>query len=82
MTLRNTIVANNSGPAGSPDCGGDITSEGYNLIGDITDCVLSGATTGNIIGMLPLVAPLADNGGPTWTHALRNSSRNCLPVLK
>lgn len=30
--------------------------------------------TGCIVGVDPLLAPLADNGGPTWTYALRKGS--------
>jgi hypothetical protein len=42
----------------------------FNLLG-------SGSTIGgthNIIGSDPLLGPLADNGGPTWTHALLEGS--------
>jgi len=44
--------------------------EGYNLIGDTTGCVISGDTTGNVLNQDPLLGPLADNGGPTKTHAI------------
>jgi hypothetical protein len=66
-TLGNTIVANNM----PNDCfGTDITSNGYNLIEDAAGCTFAGDTTGNIIGLDPILGPLQDNGGPTQTHAL------------
>lgn len=63
--LRNTIVAGN-GPAGG-DCSGAITSAGHNLDGD-GSCGLTGP--GDLTNVNPLLGPLADNGGPTETHAL------------
>jgi len=64
-TLKNTIVANNI----PNDCAGSITSLGHNLI-EAAACTIAGDTTGNIIGVDPLLGALADNGGPTQTHAL------------
>jgi CSLREA domain-containing protein len=64
--LANTIVANNS----AGDCAGSFTSGGHNLIEDTADCTITGDTTGNITGADPALGPLADNGGPTETHAL------------
>ncbi len=64
-TLKNTIVANNT----TDDCSGSgsISSAGYNLDSDGT-CGLAGA--GDISSTNPLLGPLANNGGPTLTHAL------------
>lgn len=70
LVVRNTIIAGNSAADGGPDCEGDFVSEGYNLIGDSTDCTFSGDTTGHITGVAPNLGPLQDNGGPTFTHAL------------
>ena len=74
-TVRNTIVAGNSlGPAAGndgPDCDTNdvIGSQGHNLVRDPTDC--DGLTgPGDITGQDPNLGPLADNGGPTPTHAL------------
>lgn len=36
--------------------------------------IISGDTTGNLIGYLPNLLPLADNGGSTLTHALNADS--------
>jgi hypothetical protein len=62
-TLRNTIVANS--PAGG-DCataaGGAVVDGGHNLVEDNSCGFVGGAD--------PLLAPLANNGGPTQTQAL------------
>ncbi len=73
VNLRNTIVAGNTdnspGPGNAPDCDGTPTSEGNNLIGDLTQCEFT-ATGGDKTNANPLLGPLADNGGSTFTHAL------------
>jgi hypothetical protein len=73
LTLKNNIFANTF-PGSRGDCvnnGGTITDNGYNLIEDSsTACGLSNGVKNNIIGQNPLLGPLADNGGPTLTHAL------------
>lgn len=71
--LVNTIVAGNSAAA-SADCNGTLVSEGYNLLQDTAGCVVTGDPTGNILGAVAHLVPLADNGGPTQTMALRRSS--------
>ena len=68
VTLTNTIVANNS--VGG-DCVGTITSSGNNLDSDGT-CGLGAA--GDISNTDPKLGALADNGGPTQTHALLSDS--------
>jgi hypothetical protein len=70
LTLGNTVVANS--PSGG-DCfaGFEITDDGHNLIEDATNsCGLTNGVNGNIVGVDPLLGPLANNGGPTQTHAL------------
>lgn len=67
LTLTNTIVAGNEGG----DCFGAVTSGGHNLDSDGT-CGLGGA--GDLSGVDPLLGELADNGGPTMTHALLEGS--------
>ncbi len=59
--LQNSIVADGYGP---------LTSGGYNLVQDTNGCAINGNETGNIYARDPLLGPLQDNGGPTWTHAL------------
>jgi hypothetical protein len=66
--LRNTIVAHN---VSGGDCDGELTSEGYNLDSDGT-CSLT--AVGDLPYTDPLLGPLQDNGGPTWTMALLEGS--------
>ncbi len=61
--LAGTILANNAGG----NCLGAMESWGYNLDSG-TGCGF--ADPGDITGADPLLGPLADNGGPTATHAL------------
>jgi hypothetical protein len=68
---RNVILAGNTDGSGqAPDCAGPLVSQGYNLILSAAGCTIVGDTTGNIIGVDPLLASLQDNGGRTPTHAL------------
>jgi CSLREA domain-containing protein len=63
VAVKNTLLADNV----FDNCGGIITSEGHNLeSGD--SCGLD--AVGDLPYTLPLVRPIADNGGPTLTHAL------------
>jgi len=61
--VENSILAGNP----SSNCSGVLTSQGYN-IDDGHSCMLS--ATGDMTTTNPLLGPLADNGGPTLTHAL------------
>jgi len=64
--LTNTIVADSLSGGG---CSGPglITSQGHNLASD-GSCGLTG--TGDLPNADPVLGPLANNGGPTKTHAL------------
>ena len=72
--FKNTILAGNTASGGQgPDCflvAGTLNSQGHNLIQDTSACLISGDPTGNITGVDPKLAPLGDNGGPAFTHAL------------
>jgi hypothetical protein len=75
--LRNSIFANNTAPSfrqQSPQGGGPVTyiSRGFNLATDDSGAFLNLLTDQNNAnaGLLPL----ADNGGPTSTHALTSFS--------
>ena len=68
ITAANSIVAAQTLGA---DCTATITSTGYNLESG-TSCSLTG--TGDLQNTNPLLLPLADNGGPTQTHALPGDS--------
>jgi len=67
VNARNSIIAN-----GTTECVGALTSAGHNLVEGA--CTITGDTTGNITGTDPQLLPLADNGGPTQTHALDSGS--------
>jgi hypothetical protein len=66
-TLQNSIIANNSGT----NCGGTITSHGYNLSSD-GSCALG--NSGDLNDTDPMLGPLQYNGGPTQTMALPSGS--------
>ncbi|MBI4233061.1 MAG: CSLREA domain-containing protein, partial [Chloroflexi bacterium] len=82
---KNTIIAGNVDTGGeNPDCYGNTSSQGYNLVQVTSGCVISGDATGNLVGIDPLLGPLANNGGPTFTHALLPGSPaiNHVPVAQ
>jgi hypothetical protein len=58
------------GSTGGPDCEGSIASLGHNVFGSATPCTLTGDTSTDLLGVDPLLGPLQDNGGPTFTHEL------------
>ncbi|RMH34716.1 MAG: CSLREA domain-containing protein, partial [Acidobacteria bacterium] len=82
VNARNTIIANNNASGGGPDFSGTINSQGNNLIKNTSGT--SGTIATDITGQDPLLAPLADYGGPTKTHALLpgspalNAGNNCV----
>ena len=66
-TIGDTVL--NAGPSGGTIFNSPaITSLGYNLASDGGGGVLTGP--GDQINTHPLLGPLRDNGGPTFTHAL------------
>ena len=67
LSVHNTIVANAGAGGNCFNNLGTITSLGHNL--ESTNTCGFGAT-GDITNTNPLLGPLQDNGGPTWTHAL------------
>ncbi|WP_434684526.1 DUF4347 domain-containing protein [Pseudanabaena minima] len=84
LTISNSIVAgnfdspNNAGLGTiNPDVSGSFIDGGNNLIGDSTGSV--NFTISTLVGtaanrLNPQLAPLANNGGPTQTHALLTGS--------
>jgi CSLREA domain-containing protein len=73
FNLRNTIIANNTLTGGGgigPDLLGTFISQDYNLIGNTSGVTFTGTTTHNVINTNANLGPLANNGGPTLTHAL------------
>lgn len=76
ITLENTLLAFNSSTVPntntcSSDVSQSIVSLGHNLESH-NSCGLD--QSGDIVNTDPWIAGLADNGGPTMTHALRPSS--------
>jgi CSLREA domain-containing protein len=80
VNLRNTIIARNHDNTAdpivkTPDCGGAaFNSRGDNLFGHLADCTVRGRPQGIKTDVNPRLGPLANNGGPTLTHALRARS--------
>jgi hypothetical protein len=68
LEIGSTIL--NAGASGGSIAllGGKVTSDGYNLSSDDGGGFLT--ATGDQINKDPLLSPLQDNGGPTFTHAL------------
>ena len=74
-TIRDTIVAGNTDRTPTPmsgDCTGQgLGSLGNNLVGDPQGCDFFGPhPSSDLLGADPKLGTLADNGGPTPTHAL------------
>ncbi len=72
VTIRGTIL--NAGASGENlyNSSGTVSSLGYNLSNDNGGGFL--AATGDQINIDPLLGPLQDNGGPTFTHELLSGS--------
>ena len=73
ITLDHTIVAGNTDVGTDPDIDGNVAAS-YSFIGDDTGATITD-NGGNQIGtgaspIDPMLGPLQDNGGPTYTHAL------------
>jgi RTX calcium-binding nonapeptide repeat (4 copies) len=79
LVLAGSLIAGSTATGDGDDLFGNgfgdsgVDSAAFNLIGDPGN---SGVTTagGNLIGVDPLLSPLADNGGPTPTRALKPGS--------
>lgn len=75
FNFRNSIIALNGkvvvpGPIYVySDCAGTITTQGYNIMKDTSDCIVAPVTIAD-----PLLGPLQDNGGRTQTYALLSNS--------
>lgn len=71
INVGNTIIANNGMNCGVNPYGGTIISNGHN-IESLNSCNF--AATGDQVNTEPMLGALADNGGPTQTHALQAGS--------
>lgn len=78
VKVNNNLVAGNTDKETfAPDVSGSVTSEGYNLVGmaDGSEGWVDTDQTGTIDNPLdPIIGLLANNGGPTKTHALLKGS--------
>jgi hypothetical protein len=77
--IRSSILAlNTSEEIKPPDCSGSVNSLGHNLLGDNTGCNfdhhLYDQVGDEAHPINPLIGPLGDNGGETWTLALLSGS--------
>ena len=76
LRLHNSIVTGNTDNGTAPDVEavGVVVNDQFvenSLIGDTTGSGITATSgTGNILNQVALLGPLADNGGPTLTHAL------------
>jgi CSLREA domain-containing protein len=70
--LANTIVAGNAAPSNGPDALGAFTSQGNNLIGNVSGSSgwITSGTNKDLLDTNPLLGPLQNNGGPTNTRAI------------
>lgn len=70
--LYNTILSGNLAYQTPDDCSGIVSAPDSSII---TTVVTSHCTvSGSVLQVDPKIGPLADNGGPTYTHALLPSS--------
>ena len=73
INIYSCIVANNS----SRDISGTVDVAYNCLIGNLTGVIITDSRD-NILGQLPLINPLSDYGGPTFTHSITNALSPCL----
>jgi hypothetical protein len=74
FNLRNSILANNTSPS-FPDisASANVSSLGYNVIKNATNVPISGNTTGNQLGIDPLLSGLTFSGGGSVVPLQRTS---------
>ena len=70
LTFGESIFVGNSGG----NCAGSPTTYGQNLSDTEEDCFVPAYGDILLLGRDPRIGPLADNGGPTMTHALLTGS--------
>jgi hypothetical protein len=72
VSVTNTILAANTAASG-PNCFGTVNSGGHNLLGKKEGC-FGFTAPGDLLKTDPLLGPLQDNGGPTYTMELGSGS--------
>jgi hypothetical protein len=66
----NTIIAGNAGRGGNCVVGGPGDYRGMGSVGTNSNNLVGGGSCDPAYSDDPMLGPLADNGGDTWTHAL------------
>ena len=76
LTIQNTIIADNTATSSNPDLtpGSDTPTLNYSLIGTSGPSIDGNTGSGNVLDQSVNLGALADNGGPTQTHALLSGS--------
>jgi hypothetical protein len=79
FTISNSLIALNTVGTGSgdadPNCSGTFVSAGHNMrTTNDAGCIGFTSSTGDFVNASPKIGPLAHNGGPTETIALRIGS--------
>jgi hypothetical protein len=86
-TVESTIVQGNTAPMGSDIFTPDTVTASKSAFGSIDGIAIFDNDGGNLIGQDIKLGPLADNGGPTLTHALLagspciNAGSNPVPLV-
>ncbi len=70
LDYANTIIAGNTGTGGSCVIGGTGDYRGQGSVGMNSNNLVGGGGCDSDYSDVPMLGPLADNGGDTWTHAL------------
>lgn len=73
VNMQNSILADNMSAAASPDCKGEITSGGYNVIGNTSGCTWN-AAAGDQINTDPRLGALVGKPWRTAYHPLLSAS--------
>jgi hypothetical protein len=68
--LEGTLIGGNEASNNGPDCWGAITSQGYNLLQNTSNCTMTGDPAGNLLGIDPLLFPPGDYGDPILTQPI------------
>jgi CSLREA domain-containing protein len=71
--LSNTILSGNGPGFIADDCNAATSVGGGNIVGDSADCRFD-AEPSDQLDVDPQLAPLADNGGFTWTHLVGDAA--------
>src|SRR5205807_1670315 len=74
VLIQNTIIAGNTNENNGDIIGSVNFSGDYNLIGDTNHYAFAFTGTHNLLGIAPILNPLEDNDGPTFTHLPRHNS--------